>query len=473
MGRPMERVLKQTVLALRLADAAGMEREPAYYTSLLTWVGCATDTSELAQLFGDELQLYADTHDEDLAGMTMARFVARHLGAGSPLLRRFGMRGRFFLTGGRDVQRVMMAHCQSAGDLASSLSLEAVRTPLLQAFERWDGKGVPGAVGGGELADATRLVHLADTLEWFFASGGREAALAVAVERRGTQFDPVLVDLAVAAEGLFDGLDEIDAWEEVIALDPRLGEPMTSDEVDAALEAFGDFADLKSPTRLGHSRAVAALVEGPLLRRAALVQDLGMIGITSSLWDAPRTWTLAERERAMTHPYLTERMLARVPGLADVARLASMGHERLDGSGYPRGLSGAAIPWEARVLAAADTFQALREPRPHRPARTDKEAAAVLHEEVAAGRLDATAVAAVLGAAGQRVPKRSVAAGGLTEREVEVLVELARGSSNAEIASALTLSKKTVSSHLEHIYSKLGVQTRTAAALFAMKHGLG
>jgi hypothetical protein len=58
MGRPMERVLRQTVIALRLADAAGLGdpvRSAAYYTSLLTWVGCAADTSELAELFGDEM----------------------------------------------------------------------------------------------------------------------------------------------------------------------------------------------------------------------------------------------------------------------------------------------------------------------------------------------------------------------------------------------------------------------------------
>ncbi len=76
MGRPVERVLRQTVIAMRLADVAGAGdevRAATYYTSLLTWVGCAADTSDLAALFGDETALYADTHDVDLAGMTPGR----------------------------------------------------------------------------------------------------------------------------------------------------------------------------------------------------------------------------------------------------------------------------------------------------------------------------------------------------------------------------------------------------------------
>ena len=138
MGRPMERVLRQTVITLRLAEAAGLEdpvRSAAYYTSLLTWVGCATDTSELTELFGDEAEFYADTRDGDLGGAAMAVFVARHLGNGSSALRRVGMVARFLATAGRSVQQVMAAHCQSASDLAERLELgDEVSRPLLQAF---------------------------------------------------------------------------------------------------------------------------------------------------------------------------------------------------------------------------------------------------------------------------------------------------------------------------------------------------
>ena len=126
MGRPMERVLRQTVVAMRLAAVAGMgqaTRTSAYCTSLLTWVGCAVDTSEVAALFGDETELYAETHDEDLGGVSMAIFVARHLGRGRSGFHRLGMVGKFLATAGRSVQRVMSEHCQEASDLAGWLVL--------------------------------------------------------------------------------------------------------------------------------------------------------------------------------------------------------------------------------------------------------------------------------------------------------------------------------------------------------------
>ena len=489
MGRPMERVLRQTVITLRLAEAAGIEdavRSAAYYTSLLTWVGCAADTSELAELFGDEAELYGDTHDGDLGGVSMAVFVARHLGNGSSPLRRVGLVGRFLATAGRSVQRVMEAHCQSASDLADRLELgDEVSRPLLQAFERWDGRGVPGLVGGEELAPAMRLVHLADNIEAFHHTGGTEAALAVVRQRRGTQFDPGLADcFAERHAGILAGLDSIQAWDEVIALDPRLGVTLDGDRLDLALQAFADFADLKSPPRIGHSRGVAVLAadgarrmglaeeDVVLVRRAAWLHDLGMIGVPAAVWNETRPWTLAQRERARTHPYLTERMLARMPPLAAVARCAAQHHERLDGSGYPHGVGADALPMTSRLLAAADVVHALGQPRPHRPAVPPAQATALVREEVRAGRLDGEAVDAVLASAGHRVTRPDGPSTALTARERQVLVQLARGLSNPEIAAALTVSRKTVSTHLEHIYLKLGVSTRTQAALFAMRHGL-
>ncbi len=489
MGRPMERVLRQTVIAMRLAAAADADpgvSAATYYTSLLTWVGCATDTSELAELFGDETQLYADSHDGDLAGASMAMFIAKHLGYGSPRMRRIGMVGKFLATAGRSVQHVMVSHCQTTSDLAVRLELgDAVAVPLMQAFERWDGKGVPGNAGKDALAPAIRLVHLADNIEAFHHSGGAEAALEVATQRRGTQFDPDLVDRFCAQpDVILEGLGTFQAWDQVIELDPGLGADLTADQLDVTLDALGDFADLKSPFRLGHSRGVAQLAaeagsslgmnadDTANLRRAAAIHDIGVVGVPSGVWDAAEPWSLAQSERARTHPYLAERMFARVPALKPIVACAAQHHERLDGSGYPHGLSANALSPTARILAAADVYHALREARPYRPAFEADAAVSTMREEVRDGRLDSAAVDAVLRAAGHRVTRRSTLPAGLTRREVEVLVLLARGRSNPDIATALTISRKTVSAHLEHIYSKLGVTTRTEAALFAMRHGL-
>ena len=286
------------------------------------------------------------------------------------------------------------------------------------------------------------------------------------------------------AEALLGGLDEATGWDAAIAAEPVLAERMSRVELDDALAAIADFADLKSPYTTGHSRGVAeraasAALRAGLgesaaaeLRRAGLLHDVGRLGVSNSIWDKPGGLSEAEMERVRMHPYLTQRTFSRSPRLAALAELAATHHERLDGSGYPRALAGGALSPEARILAAADAYQAMSEPRPHRPALTPDDAARQLREDVTRGRLDIDAVDAVLGAAGHRVPRRREGPAGLTRREVEVLVLLARGRSNKAIAEQLVVSPKTVGAHIEHIYRKIDCSTRAAASLFAMQHGL-
>jgi DNA-binding CsgD family transcriptional regulator len=165
-------------------------------------------------------------------------------------------------------------------------------------------------------------------------------------------------------------------------------------------------------------------------------------------------------------------MLARPPALARIGAVAALANERLDGSGYHRGLSGAAIPAAGRILAVADALQAMSEPRPHRPALSATAATNALHADVRAGRLAADAIDAVLAAAGQRRAKRRRGPGGLTAREVEVLVLIARGASTKQVARALGITAKTAGTHIERIYAKIGASTRSTATLFAMQQGL-
>jgi HD-GYP domain-containing protein (c-di-GMP phosphodiesterase class II) len=172
------------------------------------------------------------------------------------------------------------------------------------------------------------------------------------------------------------------------------------------------------------------------------------------------------------HPYLTERMLASAKALEPVGAIAVQHHERLDGSGYPRGLSGGALTPTGRILAAADAYHAMTEPRPYRHARPADEAAAELRSGVRQALFDRNAADAVLRAAGHAVKRRREWPGGLTNREVEVLRRLVRGLSNKEIAEQLVISRKTAGSHVEHIYTKIGVSNRAQASLFAVKHGL-
>lgn len=172
------------------------------------------------------------------------------------------------------------------------------------------------------------------------------------------------------------------------------------------------------------------------------------------------------------HPYLTERMLRQSGSLAPLAAIVIQHNECLDGSGYPRGLSGPSISREASVLGAANAYQAMREPRPHRTALSADQAAGELRADVRAGRRDSEAVEAVLGAAGHRVMRRPEGPAGLTPREVEVLKLVARGLSNKEVAERLVIAPKTVGNHVEHIYAKIDASNRASASLFAMQHGL-
>jgi HD-GYP domain-containing protein (c-di-GMP phosphodiesterase class II) len=491
LGLPQEHVLRQCRIALGLGERLGLreaDRAAVYYVALLAWVGCTADSHELAGQFGDDLALRADAHRVDLAGLPMMGFLLRRVGAGRPPLRRARMAAALVATGGQGAAEAMTAHCQVASAIARRLGLgPEVQEPLLHVFSRWDGKGIPGGTGGEALPLAIRLVHVASVTEVYHRGGGVDAAIAVARERAGGQFDPSLVEaFADCAHELLDGLAEEASWDAVIAAEPGLARSLAADELDAALEAVADFVDLKSPWLTGHSRGVTWLAAAAAqaaglpadavteLRRAALVHDLGRTGVPNTIWDKPGPLTDAERERVRLHPYYTERMLARPEALGRLGAIAACHHERLDGSGYHRSLPGSALPPAARILAAADVYHAMTEARPHRVALGPEAAAAELRAEVRAGRIDADAAEDVLTAAGhpRSGARERARPAGLTARELEVLLLVARGASSRDVAQQLVIADKTARNHVERIYAKLGVSTRAEASLYAMRHGL-
>ena len=488
-GQPMEHVLRQCLIALRIAERLGLDdddRAAVYYTAMLVNVGCHTDAHEQAKWFGDDIALKADKYGpHDLRSKRMMASGLRRMGAGNPPLHRFRIGLNFLLSGHREVDHMIEHHAAMARALGEQLALSAsVLDALGAAYEMWDGKGWPGRLGGDAIPIAARIAQLGEFVEVAQRVGGIEGARTLARERRGGQFDPTLCDLVDSeAPALLADLDTIATWDAVIDAEPALALMLRGAQVDEALLAIANFVDLKSPYMLGHAGAVAELAAraavqhrlpelAPAVRRAGLVHDLGRLGISNAIWDKRGPLGAGEWERVRLHPYITERMLKQSEALAPFAAIAVQHCERLDGSGYPRGLSGGAISRSARILAAADAYQAMREPRPHRPARSPDEAAAELRAEAAAGRLDVEAVEAVLGAAGHRIVRRRDAPFGLTAREIDVLRLLALGLSNKEIGQRLSIAPKTVGNHVEHIYAKIDVRTRAGAGLFAMQHGL-
>jgi HD-GYP domain-containing protein (c-di-GMP phosphodiesterase class II) len=490
-GQPMEHVLRQCLIALRLAERVGLDEEDrasVYYTALLINVGCHTDAHEQAKWFGDDIAMKSRKYDAEFQAGPLRAAVhgLSAIGAGQPPLHRFRVGLEFMISGHRETYSMIAAHAALARSLAEQLSLpKKTMDAIGSSYEFWNGKGWPGTISGAEIPIAARIASLSEFVEVAHRIGGVQGVAALATRSGGKQFDPALCKLLRAeGHGILNGLDSLRAWPSVIDQEPALAVVLSEDQFDAALLAIANFIDLKSPYMLGHSAAVAALASAAgnvlglpaaqvrVLRRAGLVHAFGRLGISNSIWDKPGPLGAGEWERVRMQPYFTDRMLNQSTALAPLAAIVAHCRERLDGSGYPKGLSGASIPRPGRILAAADVYQALLEPRPHRTSRSAEEAARVFRDEARGGRLDHEVVEAVLSAAGHRTRQRRDGPGGLTAREVEVLRLLARGLSTKEIAGQLGVSPKTASNHIEHIYGKINANNRVAASLFAVQQGL-
>ena len=489
-GQPMEHVLRQCLIALRIAERVEMpeeERAAIYYSALLVNVGCHADAHEQAKWFGDDIALKSNKFASyDMRSLRSSLATMRRIGAGNQPLHRLRVALEFVVSGHHELDNMIETHNSVARTFADELGLpHAVGDAVATAYERWDGRGWPGELSGDEIPLASRVVQLAEHVEVVQRVAGTAAACALARERAGKQFDPALAGLLVRdADAIFDGLDGVGQWQSVIAAEPSLALLVSGERFDDALAAVATAVDIKSPYWLGHAQAVADLAAGAgeqlglseaevrTLRRAGLVHGFGRLGVSNSIWDRSGPLGAGEWERVRMHPYLTERMLHQSEALAPLGAIAVQLRERLDGSGYPGALTGAAISHPARLLGAADAYQAMREPRAHRPELSRDEAATQLRADVTAGIRDAEAVDAVLAAAGHRVSRRREGPAGLTPREVEVLKLLAQGLSNKQIAQRLTISPKTAGSHVEHIYSKIEASSRAAASLFAVQHGL-
>ena len=484
-----EHGLRTCLLAVELAELAGLEAqqlEDAYYLGLLHSIGCTADAPVTARAFGDD-RAHKAAYTLIDAGRPpeIVSYLWRNVYPTAPTPQRL----RAFisaLAAGSGFARVnLRSHCEVGERLGQRLRLpERSCEGLWFVFERWDGKGMPAGAAGERIPIAARILHAARDASAFAAAGGAEMVCAMAERGAGSSLDPRFAGLLRGhAPALLERAGSLDAWERVVAAEPR-PRLFAGEDLDQACQVIADYADLKSYGTLGHSRAVAEVAEAagwrlgltpPAisdLRRAAWLHDMGRVGVSAAVWEKPGPLTSGEWEQVRLHSYYTERLLARVPALSELARTAASDHERLDGSGYHRGVGAQQLSPVARVLAAADAWCAMAEPRAHRPARTASDAARELRELADAGKLGGEAVDAVLESVGERARPPAEPPAGLTSREVEVLRLLARGLTNKQAAQRLEISPKTVGRHVESIYSKIGASTRGAAALFAVEHDL-
>ncbi len=480
-GHPAGEAMRACLLAAELARRAGLDergRGEVYYGTLMRFAGCAATSHEIAAVFGgDDIVVRArgDLIDpaepgeavEFLAGLGVDAVRLRALGgpAGVAKLKAEGAR----------------ADCEVGADLTARLGLpEAVRRAVLDSFERFDGLGVPAGRAGGEVAEASRFAAVGYAAVMFDAVGGGDVAAATVARWSGRALDPAIAAVFADAPGeLLAIASPEDLWAAVVDAEPAPRRAFRGEAaVEEALAGFGDAADLKSPWFTGHARGVAALAraaadlvwpaQAQAVYRAGLVHDLGRVAVPAGVWERPGPLRAEEWELVRLHPYHTGRILARSPVLAPLGLIACRHHERVDGSGYPAGMGGSELDTAACLLAAADVFYALGEPRPHRAALDPAAASRVL----SGLPLDRDAVRAVLDAAGAPAPILASLPAGLTERELEILRRLAAGRTKRQIAAELVISPSTVHTHTVHIYAKCGVSTRAGLAMFAMRHGL-
>ncbi|HXD41139.1 MAG TPA: HD domain-containing phosphohydrolase [Ramlibacter sp.] len=493
MGQPMEYAMASCVLAVRLGERAGLrpqQIQDAYYEALLRYIGCNADVAWLASIVGDEIALRRefariDGADQAASLALMVRSMRAANADSSPL-----HAARAVMAGLGQLALVKTSffpgHCEVASRLAQRMGFApAFVATVGQLYARWDGKGVP-ALKGDQIAPAMQVVSLAQDAVTFLRSGGIEAVRKMVRQRSGKAHSPRLCSLLLDAAGeLLDGLQDAPTWELILALEP--GQPVWLDAaaLDAACEAIADFADLRSPWHLGHSRRVAGLAADAAqqlsfpnadvtrLRRAGWLHDIGRCGVSASVGALPGPLSERQWELMRLHPYLTERVLSRPGELRELGQLAATHHERLDGSGYAKGLKAAMLDPPARLLIASHRYVSLLEERPHRPALGAAQAAELLAQEARSGALDRQCVDVVLAVSGHSMrPRRVTGAGRLTEREMEVLAHLARGATIKMVARELGLAVKTVDRHVQNIYGKIDVSTRAAATLYAVENGL-
>ncbi|GAA5785286.1 HD-GYP domain-containing protein [Chitiniphilus shinanonensis] len=359
-----------------------------YYTLLLKDLGCSSNAARICELYLADDRSFK--HDFKLAGAGMAAllgFVVTRTGRNAGWSRRLAALLNILRNGGDIAQELIQTRCERGADIARRLRFpEAVAEGIHALDEHHDGGGRPRGLAGEAIPLNARIALLAQVIDVFQFSGGPDAALDEIHQRAGSWFDPALVgafEMVAAAPTFWAALADPELDEVVAALAPAYAEIVLDDDyLDQIAAAFGEVVDAKSPFTAGHSARVAHytdLIAEELglptarrrwLKRAALLHDVGKLGVSNSVLDKPGKLDADEWAAVQRHAGYTEQILGRIGPLEALARVAAAHHERLDGAGYPRGLAGDEIELETRIITVADIFDAISAERPYHPPAT-------------------------------------------------------------------------------------------------------
>jgi putative nucleotidyltransferase with HDIG domain len=414
-GQPAGHSIRVCWIGMHIGKAVGMDTgalADLYYTLLLKDIGCSSNAARLCQLYlADDLALKRDYKFVDSSLPQLLNFVLSHTGMKAGLAERFRTLVNIARNGGELARELIETRCNRGADIARQMRFsEVVAQGILDLDEHWDGGGHPLGLAGAEISAGGRIALLSQVIDVFYKGSGAQEAMREIRRRSGVWFDPALVAAfeQVAADPEFwAGLGARDVEQRVMALEPsRRMLTVDEDYLDDIAAAFAKVIDAKSPYTSGHSDRVALFTDMVAeelgvpagdrrrLQRAALLHDIGKLGVSNQILDKPGKLDPLEWVEMKNHAAEGERILSHIAAFADLARVAGSHHERLDGTGYPRGLAGDALDRDTRIVAIADVFDALTADRPYRAAMPVAEAFAIMRADVG-GKFDPDCFAAL------------------------------------------------------------------------------
>ena len=415
-GQPEGHSVRSCMIGMRLAREMRMkpaQQSALFYALVLKDLGCSSNASKICYLFGsDDHKTKSDAKTTNWTSLpSQLSYIVRNTGPGLPIMERLKTFFRLARNANKFAREIVEIRCDRGAQIARQLQMpEETALAIRSLDEHWDGGGHPQGLRGEQIPLLARILGLAQTVEVFYAKSGLPAALEVAKERRKKWFDPELVKILHGIRNdhaFWESLNAPEPFKRLAALEPvdrRL--VADGDQLDRIAVGFGQVIDAKSPWTYRHSEGVAAVAGGiagvmgfkpmelRLLRRAALLHDIGKLGISNLILDKPGRLTPEELEQMRKHPFYTRQILDRVRGFSDIADVAAAHHERLDGKGYHQGIPAAQLGTAVRILTVADMYEALAAKRPYRDDLSAEQVMEILNKQLGSG-LDPTCVEAL------------------------------------------------------------------------------
>lgn len=402
-GQPKGHCVRCCWIGVKMGEALNLtpqEISGLYYTLLLKDLGCSSNAARICQLYlADDLTFKKDFKRIDGSLPQALRFVLGHTGLEKGLAERFRAIVNILKNGGEISRELIEARCHRGAEIASQMRFsEDVCAGIENLDEHWDGSGKPMGKTGRSIPIFSQIALMAQVADVFHVAGGPELAMKEIRNRAGSWFEPGLISIfeAIASdEEFWQVLASPGLVDRVLTLEPAQA-TRTADEdyVDDIATAFAKVIDSKSPFTNGHSQRVSVFTDlvaeelgcdAPhrrMLRRAALLHDIGKLAVSNAILDKPGKLTTEEFAAVKLHPVHSGEILRGVSLFAEIAPIAEGHHERLDGKGYPHGLSAKHIGRDTRIVTVADIFDALTADRPYRKAMTVSQALEIMENDV-------------------------------------------------------------------------------------------